>query len=421
MSHAYPPDLARFAYDHLVDSGAGCDLPTLVEVLSVAYQASLLREEERPVSFRLLLSAPEAISLDGGPPTGNMRQRFERTRHLDAQEIRRLAPAAKMQRAMIGVSRTAAGLGIWGLLQTGPGWLHAIEGGAARSVSVPDGVSVTVAGPGRLVVSHGGVTIAKLAGGRVTGRSPDVFDSSWLPNACAENRRELFEAHERASGATAQIDQELVRKIDQQLVRRIIASIRLAHHGGTVILLPQDRAEHVARSDRPIALKYRFVDEEPRRRYRSLQMRLLDALASDPEGRAHARTWEAYSRSTLPEIVALDEALLDLAHGIAGLADVDGAVVMSKRFEVMGFGGEIVGDLPDVPVVLRALDLEGDSYQEESTDAVGTRHRSVYRLSASMPEALGIVISQDGGVRIVANKNGNVTYWEELGTGPMDI
>ena len=70
---------------------------------------------------------------------------------------------------------------------------------------------------------------------------------------------------------------------------------------------------------------------------------------------------------------------------------------------------------------MRALDLEGELCEEEPTDGVGTRHRSLHRLCAAMPEALGIVVSQDGGVRLVANKDGRVTYWDQLGTGPMEI
>jgi hypothetical protein len=37
----------------------------------------------------------------------------------------------------------------------------------------------------------------------------------------------------------------------------------------------------------------------------------------------------------------------------------DGAVVMSKQNELLGFGGMISGRLPDVERVWRALDLEG--------------------------------------------------------------
>lgn len=177
----------------------------------------------------------------------------------------------------------------------------------------------------------------------------------------------------------------------------------------------------VALTGAPIRLKYRFANEEPRRRYRALQLALLPALVADAERNGQPLTWETYLASKSPECVAIDDALLELAHTIADFADVDGAVVMNKRMEVVGFGGEIVGELPDVPRVMHALDPEGVEREEETTDRVGTRHRSVYRLCSGVPEAVAIVVSQDGGVRLVAHKDGRVTYWDQLGTGPMEI
>jgi hypothetical protein len=260
-----------------------------------------------------------------------------------------------------------------------------------------------------------------LAGGRICGRSLDVFESHWLADACGGYRRDVLAEHERAHPGVSSVTSDLLRRVDQQLVRRIIASVRLARHGGTIVILPEEEADRVAQTGKPIALKYRFADEEPRRRYRSLQLQLLSGLVVDAERRGGTPTWDTYVESAHPDVVAVDQALLELAHTIAGLADVDGTVVLNKRFEVIGFGGEIVGDLPDVSRVKHALDPEGERLEEEPTDRVGTRHRSLYRLCAAIPGAVGIVVSQDGGVRLVANKGGAVTYWDQLGTGPMEI
>jgi tryptophan synthase alpha subunit len=41
----------------------------------------------------------------------------------------------------------------------------------------------------------------------------------------------------------------------------------------------------------------------------------------------------------------------------------------------------------------------------------GTRHRSVYRLCAVEPEAIGFVISQDSQVRMIANVDDSVIVW----------
>ena len=106
---------------------------------------------------------------------------------------------------------------------------------------------------------------------------------------------------------------------------------------------------------------------------------------------------------------------------IASLADVDGAVVLTKRFEILGFGAEIAGDLPDVRVVARALDLEATEHEREPPDAMGTRHRSAYRLCAKVEDAVAIVVSQDGGVRFIAHHKGEVTYWDHAPTDAPDV
>jgi len=123
--------------------------------------------------------------------------------------------------------------------------------------------------------------------------------------------------------------------------------------------------------------------------------------------------WEEFEATTDDEIETLDEALFETAHLIAGLAAADGAVVMSKDNELLGFGGMISGRLPDIESVGRALDLEGANVAEEETGDVGARHRSAYRLAGALPGSVAVVISQDGGVRWVCQKGGCVTYWEQ--------
>ena len=105
---------------------------------------------------------------------------------------------------------------------------------------------------------------------------------------------------------------------------------------------------------------------------------------------------------------------MEVAHLVAALATTDGAVVMNKRYELLGFGGEISGKLADVETVLRALDVEGDEFEEGSTESVGTRHRSAYRLCKELPDVLVVVVSKDGDVSFVRQlESGEVAYWDQ--------
>ena len=97
---------------------------------------------------------------------------------------------------------------------------------------------------------------------------------------------------------------------------------------------------------------------------------------------------------------------------MASLAAVDGAVVMNRRFELLGFGGEITVAEP-VLQIHRALDLEATRTVVEMVDGVGTRHRSVYRLCLAHAAMLGFVVSQDGGITVVHAPDGKVICWDQ--------
>ncbi|MGZ3417572.1 MAG: putative sensor domain DACNV-containing protein [Polyangiales bacterium] len=384
--------------------------PVLQGLLSTAYQATLLREEERPVVFRLIVSPPQAFPRDAGPPHGLHRLMLEAPRTFDEHELRRLAPAAKYHRALIAVGHEDDDFHIWGILQSGPRWLQNVLGGrAVPSASLPEGkLVVHASAPGRLVVASGSTILGELHGGKLTGPSFDVFESKWLPDRFSQIRGELIEQHaaEREDG-WGTLDDDFVRVLSQHMIKRVIATMRASHHGGTLVFLPPDLAPPY------LSVKYGFLDEEPRRRFHTIILGIMRALArSNPSA---AVGWHRYLRDASPALAPLDDAIFELAHTIAALADVDGAVVLTKRFEVLGFGAEIVGELPPVLMVRRALDIEGTRHVTEPVEAYGTRHRAAYRLCAAIPGALAIVVSQEGNVRFVSWHDHSVTYWDHVG------
>jgi Probable sensor domain DACNV len=432
MTHAYPTRLAEFARSRwrelqgLTDPGP-CDpqrgmlpAPEAFELLlDVAYQASLLQEEERPVRFRLFVGDPSRLPAAVGPPEGLHCLRFDEPRPYDEHEIRRLAPAAKYTRALIGVRSAGGRFEIWGLLQSGPRWLQSARGGRPLPSPVPaDAVVVRAVGPGRLAVTLGEVILGELRGGQLQSATMDVFESRWLSSRFVRLRTDLVAQHEEAmrDRGAAPLDPDVTRKVAQQMVKRLIATMRDAHHGGTLLLVPRERAAGLVSKEGSLRLKYAFIDDEPRRRYRTLILAVMSALALSPERapRAGPIGWDVYRASTRPAIVSLDEAILEMSQLLAALAEVDGAVLLTDSFEVLGFGGEIVGPLREIRSVRRALDLEGVAYEEVPIDHVGTRHRSAYRLCTQEPSTIAIVVSHDGGVQFVANRDGETTYWEHV-------
>jgi hypothetical protein len=427
--HAYPTDLAAFVRETWgTDAPALPPSPRLEELLSCAYQASLLRDEERHVTFRLVLAPPSTFPPGAGPPRGMLRLVLDPSRPFDPGELRRLSPAAKYARSLIGVAESDdpdGGFRIWGIVHSGPRWLERTQGGRSLPPEIAGSpLVVRAAGPGLLSVARGDRTIAELRGGTITRHGVDVFASHWFPARFAPIREELFALHRQAQ-ANAQerrepwgeLDPDLVRVLSVHMVKRLIATMRAGRHGGAIVLLSPD-----CTAQRYLHLKYGFLAEEPRRRHRTLVLAAMRALArasaAEPLGRPAG--WQDYATQTRDPFPALDEAIFEVSHLIAALADVDGAVVMNTRWEVLGFAAEIVGDLPDVTRVAVARDLEGTTRTFESTDGVGTRHRSAYRLCAAVHDAMALVVSQDGAVHWVAWHDGEVTSWNHVPSDAID-
>ena len=431
-AHAYPRELAvrvteRWA--ELSESDASVaqslpPLPVLERILSTCYQASLSRDEGRPTTFRLAFGERDYFAARRGPPRGLHRLVFSELRPLEDHELRRLAPAASFHRSLI-----AAGYGehstlqIWGLVHSGPRWLQAMRGGRDVLQIIPAVLMVAVSGPGRLLVSLGAsATLGELSGGELAGAAMDVFRAKWfgaLFTISEAGQRALYGAEREQRHATwSELKPGFGTMLTQHVLRRIVATIRAARHGGTLILVP---SREVADSEQYIALKYRFENEEPRRRFLTLSVRIMAELAKlNVSETAEPVGWSEYETASDPRLATLDEALFEVAHLVASLAGVDGAVVMTADLELLGFGAEISGALPAVSKVARAIDLDGTNSVWESTDRVGTRHRSVYRLCNALAGALAIVVSQDGGVRFVRSCAGCVMYWDQVANAPWE-
>lgn len=438
--HAYPRDLVSFLLEHWDKTesngplGLGRDFPIsdqlpdtpiLEELLSVCYHASMMREEERSVNFRLILREPEHFPPEEGPPEGLHRLPFTCPRPFGEFELRRLSPAADFYRCLVGIRMDPSeGLQIWGMVHSGPRWLQSIFGGRKSYRPLPPSLVIHVTGPGRISVCKGSSLIASLNGGEINKPLPDVFNARWLSDTFADARSELMEMHNaarmRAAAPWPTLESGFIPMLVRQVTKRIINTIRNSRHGGTIIYLPPDRAAEICASDIYMTVKYQFSEEEERQRFRSVILDLIRTFAeseTDEKFPAKLIGWSEYMNTTSQEIARLDEALFDFAHLIAGFAAADGAVVMSRHHEILGFGAVISGDIDKVEKVARALDPEGTETVPVASEDVGTRHRAAYRLCFELHDALAIVISQDGGVRIVKWHQGQVTYWDQVSSG----
>ena len=234
-------------------------------------------------------------------------------------------------------------------------------------------------------MARGSTALVELQGGRFRESDHDVFRSVWLPALFAPVRAEVVRQCDALPGGTARptVSDDVVRAVAQHMLRRALSAIRRARHGGTLLIVAPDDAGDLAVPG--VTLKYRFADQDTRRRFRQLILSIVATLQDEAAQRGVTHVdWAFYQERELGELRALEESVLELAQLMASLATVDGAVVMNRRFELLGFGGEITVADP-VRQIHRAVDLEATETTAAMVDGEGTRHRSVYRLCQAVP------------------------------------
>jgi hypothetical protein len=231
--------------------------------------------------------------------------------------------------------------------------------------------------------------------------------------ALFERERETIRAEHSAAQVNepspTHVEHSLVSRVTQQMLKRVIRLVRNARHGGMILVTDLEADPDAGL--RGLRLKYRFEQDEPARRYRSILSRVLAAVAG-PVTKASVG-WEDFLANVSPDLATLEQAVFEWSRVVANLAAIDGAVVLDKRFGLVGFGAEVSAELPTPPRVWRAKDTEGLDRRADEIESVGTRHRAAFRFVNDHPAGLAIVISQDGGVSFVANRDREVVVWEQ--------
>ncbi len=406
--HAYPAQLADFVLDQWpAPTPLEIDRRSLVELISTCFQASMQSEEGRTVRFRAVAGTVQQVTAALEP------ERFLPLELADVQPftpeyVSRLSPATPFHSSMIGVERRNSSWAIWGLVHTGADWLAPSWGGRDHHQGLGL-LEVHVWGPGRLGVYAGRNLVATLERGMIEAITTDVFTSAWLPQLFRPAKGDTREQ----PGWLNLAEDALVRVISQHMVRRAVFLIRQAGHGGMILFADQELIRTSAlENSGTLKFKYSFRAGEARDRYPHLLGKLVLTLGES--GGDTPVSLERFLSMETPEVTRIEQAIFEVSSSIAGLADVDGAVVLDKRLGLVGFGAEVSGELPYPDTVWQALDVEGERRAPDAANAVGTRHRAAYRYVTAQPSGLAIVISHDGVVRFVANLGGDVVYWDQF-------
>lgn len=317
--------------------------------------------------------------------------RFVDPRPLTVPELRRLIPATDHRKSAIHVEWNSAGsLRLAGVHDLGTSWHRAREG-LSYHYSAPPTLFIEVERPNRLNIYQGAYRIAAFADGEAD-LNGDLATAFFLHES---TRGGLLDLASRIK----EPEDEPIREYDQfqflalwNCYAAIANTISSTGHGGALVILPSRNA-----AETPLL----------RRKYRMNSTTLSDAFVDFINARHEsANLYYLQDLGTKDEdgnLARLDSALrkafdrlVESTRTVAHFAQCDGAVVISRSLEVLGFGAEIAADLRDDTVVLE-IDKDFDTKPRAlDVEQFGMRHRSAVKFASQCSGAVLLVVSQDG-------------------------
>ncbi len=341
-ARSYAPRLEEHFSRHAAGRAAGPrgraslpDAAAIEALIDAGFWASLQREEGHDPEISLAFLPPERAERP---------LLFATPLPLGPRALARLAPAVERPGIHLGVWRGGDGLQVWGTTRSIPPFCFVLE----------------VVGPGLLVVKH------RVREDSAKYRNVAVFEGEQVKVLS----REGADASDHPALLTSLLGPESTGPADDavEVLLRLAVSMRAHRRGGTLLVVPSGSEEWRESIVRPIS----YAVEPP---FTELAELLPEGEDADPA------------------------ALGRVVDAIAGLTAVDGATLITDRYELLAFGVKIArrDGRPRVELVVVTEPIEGGVPAVVAPVQLGgTRHISAAQFAQDQPDAVALVASQDG-------------------------
>lgn len=404
----------------------------LEELVEVAYHASFKTEEQRKIAFRVAFCSKSELEKESDAIYEIRQVEFPSPIPYNVNELFRLAPATDHRKVLIGVTaadkspRRSSGtkLKIWGLIDTGLGLWKFVRREGNKGFASLSCLTISSDAPGNLTISLSSEVLVILRHGEL-----------YIPPLHSLRYGPLSEFFQRAQN---QIYEDFFSTIGNQengplplfsdpkeeyikYLERLIFHIRDKLHGGTLIVLSQNLSIDDIIKENKISIKYRceydivwdLIIKKANLEYRG--SKIFQSMVGTKADMPNEKYWE--SKSIEMDLRKTESYLYDSVLFLSSLASVDGALVITDKLNLLGFGGEfrVYGETRNN--VKFSEDAFGRKVNERSYESLGTRHRSAFRFCSEYPNSVAFVISQDGDVKAVRKINNDLIVWPDPNAG----
>ena len=413
-------DLIDHVDKRLRSFGFSAPSPSVLDLLfQTAYLASLRTEEGRFVRPSITYADPKAPDLH--PPLTKRAQypsisAFTRPMPMTIELVVKLSRAIDKWSGSIAVyGVTKTNIVVWGVVDQFVQRNVRLHRETDEGFNNPGILTIDVDGVADLSAYHGTIFLGSMRGHRLILRENDILHSDVMADRIKPALAPAALGIAQALTAIEHTD-ELLQDLFAawaNTISRLCIGLRRAESGGAFLITPVPNLNQLKIT---YDFKYNRLGD-------SMILRVLD---------------EAYLYE-LNDIVVddLDRDELELLHIDIGLAEADardresevtaavklvtslavadGLVLLTPDLRVLGFGVKI-GSEGKLSGVFDGVTFQRRKSNPKTVDptAFGTRHNSMLRYCQSDQAAVGIVVSQDGHVRIIMSQEGKLTLSNDI-------
>lgn len=386
----------------------------LAGVLEIAYSASMEVDEGRSLKFGLLLMDIEEARSDNYTLL-----EFDDRRRLSVAEIKRLSSATGLSSTFIGIDFKDGHSAIWGVVDVGHQWRLMQDAERSGGASLPLSLVILSRAPGTISLKFSDSLIQSVERGQAAHPASNVLKFGpvfefFRPAILSF----LATAHPNWAGGDS--DRFFFYSYGGEYLRFVARTLRYTEafgHGGTVLVIREDDVE---KSRNLLSYKYSVTDCDIWGDLLRYSRNRWDEIESFKKvTTATGATAEEFSHWNKARVQGekIERQLIDNSRFLSRLTQVDGALVLTDKFRVLGFGAIILPEGKGDQKFRLCYDEVGKDSLTMDYGVYGTRHRSAIEFCKSI-DSVAFIISQDGAVKAVRKTSDEMYVWPSILLSP---
>ena len=428
MEHSKPQDLAILVQNKLILAKNNLPIPdiaVLEDLFSCLFYTSMCKEESDLIRVTVTLIDPQ--NPDPNPPELIVSERwsyvaFDQPIPMTTKALAKLSKAADPSSSSLAVYYDVKGkLYVWGMIDQAMHYQNFLNYESDTNSEQPGLFQVSINDIGTLEVLFDYELIATLKQHVLVKRYLDVLTIGPVSKILKRNagflKTTLREYIEQVHPNEDYADWEnFLDNLWIQTFSRLLLKIQNYHHGGAIL---------IADDSTDLDVKYRIHYERLRKAMVAHAKAAIDNFVSD---RTIVEAMKTGKRSVSRKLymqelnsfyakTGTSDEITGAISFIASQTCVDGVVLFDRSLATNGFGAVLrAKKMPRKIYLSSTATATSKSLTPDDPKHYGTRHRSMIAYCWNHPTAMGLVISQDGEIRVFSKIEDKLIMWENIKT-----